>query len=224
MKLLTQNQASKLPYAPSVQAINKKLKAVHVPGFFVKHNGHAMVDIEHEDWEAMIEKRKDRMLRGAQPGVTLKNRKKINTEFKNNMAAEVTPDVPDHLPQSKPSAPLKPEYDDILEQAQIAKMMEPILKSQELEQKVEMRKLQLKKQASELIEYQLAEFLFFGYLERINMELLGITKKLAPTIDNLVKEKKPDAILKLLDREFEKMLIEAKTAQKEDVRKWKEEK
>lgn len=113
------------------------------------------------------------------------------------------------------------EIQDLAAQAKRAKLYEPILKAEKLRYENERRKLDLEREAGGLIEYQLAEWLFFGYIERINVELLSITKKLAPIIDNLVAEKKPNAILKAFDKEFGVILTEVRQAQKKDLEKWR---
>ena len=105
-----------------------------------------------------------------------------------------------------------------------AKLMDPILKNQITQHKIEMNKMELEKEAKALIETRMAEFLFFSYIERLHSDLLSMPKKIAPIIENLVKEKKPDEVIIRVLREIETILTEVKNAQKADVEKWRHEK
>lgn len=98
--------------------------------------------------------------------------------------------------------------------------------------KIEQEKLALKKEAANLIEWDLCEFLFTGYMERINRELLAFPKRISKNVELAIHDgaqtgKTPEAtaavICKLITRETETILREVKAAQKVEVETWKQE-
>ena len=113
------------------------------------------------------------------------------------------------------------ELQELHEEAQKAALMEPILKVKKLEFETERKENDLRKQAGELIEFSLAEYLFFGYMEKANNEILRLVKKLKPIIINLVNEQEPEELLKRLQRELETILVDLKDQQKRDLMNWR---
>lgn len=215
--IITRAEAEKLDHAPTRAYLTKVSKYIPRPGYLVDTEKGIMVDTEKYEWKELIRKRADKKVRKSQQG----GKRKINQpEIKS------PEEKPQRVKEPKPKRIIKTngsELDDLEEESMRAKLMEPILKNRSLEHKIEMNTLELKKAAGELIEFQLADFLFFGYMERINLELLGITRKIAPIIDNLVKEKKTEDILKRFNREIEIILKEIKAEQEKDIKQWQDE-
>lgn len=98
--------------------------------------------------------------------------------------------------------------------------------------KIEQEKLALKKEAANLIEWNLCEFLFTGYMERVNRESLAFPKRISKKVELAAQEsiqtgKTPEAIAatvcKLITREMETILREVKAAQKTEVENWLQE-
>lgn len=98
--------------------------------------------------------------------------------------------------------------------------------------KIEQEKLALKKEAANLIEWDLCEFLFTGYMERINRELLAFPKRISKNIELAIQDaaqtkQTPEAVAaivaKLITRETETIIREVKAAQKAEVEAWKSE-
>ena len=83
--------------------------------------------------------------------------------------------------------------------------------------------MKLKRQQKILIERDLSEFLYFGYMDRMNVDLLKIAKKITPRIRNLVREQQPDEIIKTINREITVVIREVKKQQKAELEKWLEE-
>ena len=230
MNRISQIEASKLEYAPTCAGINKKLKQKVVPGFFVEHENKMLVDTDHMEWKNLIRKRRNSSLKGNNSGE--------RTDIHKPRIPKPIKPVKLTKPE-KPAKPIKPTdpidiktiynksekkgIDDLLKESDRANIMEPILKSKKLQNEIEKQDLELKKTAGEVIEYQLGEFLFFGFIEKGFTDLLSISKKIRPIIENLCKENKPKDILKRYDREISSVLEEIKSQQKKDVKKWKEE-
>ncbi len=97
------------------------------------------------------------------------------------------------------------------------------LEIQEKEVKVANQIFIQKKQRSEVVEWNIADFLFFGYLEKINLDLLRMPKKIEPIVENLVKEGKTREIIRRFEREITTIIREVKKNQVETVQKWREE-
>jgi len=55
---ISQYAASKLPFAPSKQALNVKSKKLPPPGFFIEIDGKMKIDINHPQWEMLIDEMK----------------------------------------------------------------------------------------------------------------------------------------------------------------------
>lgn len=244
--LITQNEASRYPYAPTRQYLNKLSKDTPLPAFMQidpDDDGKIKIDPQHPAWVELLKEREARMRaeakgekkkRGVQPG-TIKPMKKVKPvkvakagTRKEQTQKATAADKPGTLPAAPSNAPptnppTNPDIDDLINQATIAKWEEQILKNEGQRYKNEQQKMRLKIAAGELIEFKLAEFLFFGYMEKLNIELLGLCKKIEPMVDNLVKEGKTKDILKLFNRHFGNILGEVKKAQGDDVKEWQEE-
>ena len=104
------------------------------------------------------------------------------------------------------------------------------LKCEKLEE--ELREKRIKNQTLEIklrranfqvIDWDLANFLFFGYAEKLSADLVKLPAKLKMVVDNLVSENDADGIIKRFERELTSVIREIKKAQALDVRKWREE-
>ena len=119
--------------------------------------------------------------------------------------------------------------------------------------KIEMQKIELEKIAGNLIELQFAQFAFFGYLERVNQEMLLLPKKFMAKIEHLLTDhivNNPDiqkiestelreavfSVLSSFDRkaiaseliklnisEYEEIIRTVKKSQLEDIDNWNKE-
>lgn len=64
----------------------------------------------------------------------------------------------------------------------------PLVKLQSDKLGVEEKRLKLKQKTANLISRELAEFLYLGYLDRLNREVLQVHNRVAPGIDLLIAE------------------------------------
>jgi len=123
-------------------------------------------------------------------------------------------------------APLSKSEKDmaaLIEESQRANLEEQILKNEKIRYQNEQERLKLMKNAGELIEFSLAEFLFTGYIEKLNTDILGMMKRLEPILTNLIKESDTKGVIKRVNKEIRSILIDVKKSQSDDVRKWKRE-
>ena len=116
-----------------------------------------------------------------------------------------------------------PELKSLAKAAYRADLEEQVLKNELHRFKIEQEKLKLKKEAGQLIEMSLANFIFLGYMEKMNIELLGLCKKIEPIIINMAKEKDGKGILKRFNREFQNIIVGVKKSQSDDLEEWREE-
>lgn len=253
MLLVTQNKASEMPYAPSRQYLCKLSKEKNRPEFFVDDGKKILVNIEHPSWAALLERRrkedpgrivktpkvktkretskpagtakaKGKSTQSTKGGV--KSQDRVITGKKSKLSGAVS--IPafgaaNEMNGGNGTGLSSKELNELIRKSTIAQLEEQVIKNEYNRAKAEQEKMKMKIAAGELIEFRLAEFLFFGYLEKLNIELLSLTKKIEPIIHNLVQEKDTKGVLKRFDREFENILTEVRKAQAEDVKTWNEE-
>lgn len=231
MKLITQKEASLLDYAPSLPGINKKLKAKKVPKFFVENDGKMMVNIQHPEWVALINRRMKQEQKGNHPGsspeVILKRAEKEKNPDADNggkIRGKGKKSKLDTYIDSIDFDNVKTtDMEELVNASQVANLREQILKNEKLSHEISIKQIELNKKSKNIIDISLAEFLYFGYMEKIGIELLMMTKKLRDKIEAKVQDNDSPGILKLIDREIETILREVKKAQKDDLEKWRKE-
>ena len=115
-----------------------------------------------------------------------------------------------------------------------ADLSQPIVKLRLERYKIEKQKIDLEKTAGDLIERSLADFLYTGYLDRLNRENLQYQNKIGAEIERLLFEKvvhlpegeEPDpkeiasSIVKLITREQEEILRNVKKQQLKALEQW----
>lgn len=153
---------------------------------------------------------------------------KLMKEWGVNPAPEKDPPKPPPAPPKKKnpkvevavSTPVSSSYQDLVDQAREAELKQEIYKADQLAYKIEQERLKLEKESAKLIEYSLAEFLFIGFMEKTNLQMLGMIKKLEPDLINLCRENEPQELLRLLTTNIESVVIDIKNQQKKDVENW----
>lgn len=124
------------------------------------------------------------------------------------------------------------EMEDIKFKSAKAQLEIPIHKAMLNRYKIEKEKLQIEKDSKTVIEFGTAEYLYLGYLDRVNMELLNISKRISKKIEleiqggihgELEPSKIASKILKLITREHEAILRDVVKEQKNDLQSWQEE-
>ena len=116
-----------------------------------------------------------------------------------------------------------PEILDLTIESHIAQLKKQPLKNEAQEFINERKKLELLKEAGDVMEFQVGDFLFFGYMEKCNNDIISMTKKLKLKITNFVNERDVDGLIKLIDKEHKSILSTIKKNQKKDVKNWQKE-
>lgn len=122
---------------------------------------------------------------------------------------------------------------DLRIESQKAELELPIQKSELNRYKIEQERIELDKNSRKLIETSLADYLFTGYLSRVNREVLNIPKRISKEVEleiqagvhgkiapGIITKK----IVKLFTREHEAILRNVIDQQKKEVEKWENEK
>ena len=201
---LTIRHAMAQPDAPKKRAFYDRAKKKPRPKFFKRSGGQLFVNVAHEDyltWHAAVNiKRKD-----------LANRRAPHTPL---VMDEISPQSGDESPDDD-GTPMG-RFDRL----KCKKLEEDIREKQIKNQTLEIK---LRRENHEIIEWNLAEYLFFGYLERLNTDLLKLGEKLTVVIENFVQDGDAGGILKRLKREHTSIIKEIKKAQALDLKNWQKE-
>jgi len=228
--LISQYAASKLPFAPSKQALNVKSKKLPPPGFFVEIDGKMKIDINHPEWEMLIESNKIKLLGGVESIQTemIKPEPKKRGRPKGKKTSlpaplETTPLIPPTDPEeplASPDTEDEKKYKKLVKKAAEAKLQGEINKTTISDLKIEQEKMELKKKAGQIAEFEFMNFLYFGYMEKVNTDCLGMMKRLEPILINLVKEGDCRGIIKRVNKELKSIFIEIKKSQSVDIKNW----
>ena len=138
------------------------------------------------------------------------------------------PENPDIIPEKKPKKIVKEkppvdDFADLIDKSRIAELKQEILKAEQLEYKNEREKIKLMQESQELVKFDLAEFLFFGFMEKTNNEILRLLRKIEPVIKDLCQENQPIELINRLTHDLEAIIKDIKKQQKQTVKKWKSE-
>jgi len=249
MPLITQHGASKLEGAPSKPYLSKMSKKIPRPLYFVDHEGKIKVDTDHFEWVSMLLARTSSTIAGFTNGLSMKKNldnivkppvkkapvKKIVKPKKKPVAKKKNEPKKSPAPKKEPETPPAPviihkakkpakgSIEELAEEAARARLEQEILKAKLLEYKTEQEQLKLMKESGGLIEYALADFLFIGFMELTNSQILSLLKKIEPVIVNMCIENNPKGILKRLTRDLESIIRDTKDNQAEAVKKWRTE-
>lgn len=191
--LLTQYQASQLPGAPDRTQLYVMVNSENPPSFAVPVEGKIMVNTEDESWKALL------------------LNKVFNSDIKKVKATK------------QESSDVSPEMLKLEMKSRKAKALHPVLRNRALHAKLKEQEILLKIKLGDLIDFKTAEYLFFGYMEKINLELMSLTKKIKPIIDSFVNEKNSDGLITHLLIEYKSILHNVKENQAKDVQSWRKE-
>lgn len=109
---------------------------------------------------------------------------------------------------------------DLTKESYKAQLMKHINDEKLQKYKIEQEKMKMMKAAGDIQERSFAEFLYYGYMEKCNLDFLSMMKKLKPKLDALVKEKDTAGVIKLINKEIKNTLTTIKKNQKKDVKEW----
>jgi hypothetical protein len=226
MNPVSLNYASHLPGAPTRQNLSLLSKKDNPPGYLINDGTGWKVDIDDPEWieytEARLEKEKSKP-------VTKKPQKKPQKKPKQKIVYVQPPEQ-----KKKENQKIKYREKSEKDRESLAE-----LQRQKLEKEIENKEianqhayLKLKSASHDIIDFRLAEFLFTGYLEKYNLEMLRYPGRLKQKIILIVQDiiRDPDSldagvnkIITEIRKEEETNIRETKAAQKLDIEKWRDE-
>lgn len=168
----------------SKATIGNKYNNDPVPWIRKKTNGRYEVDVEHAGFKQWIPS-----------AVENSERRKKEREDINDLAH--SPSSKKDLSDQKPNEESSDEDDEekekmfsqLAEASRKAKLEKPILENALTHYKTEQAKLKLEGDAGRVVPYELVDFMWLGYMDRINQQHLLYPKKFEPDIDKMLQAK-----------------------------------
>lgn len=201
MKLLTPSTASQIKDAPTKAYLYRVAKSDVKPDYFHFDGDKWMIDISHPEWTELLRKRARGAVSGKQ---NIPNKKPVEKS------------------KGKPHEPKIQKVDDDLDIADLKKI-ELQEKIKEKNIKNEILYLKMQKDSGNIIDFDLAKYLFFSYMEKANVDFFRAARKNEAIIDNFVKEGKTREIIQTVERECTSILKEMQKSQHESLEKWHDE-
>ena len=250
--LISQYAASKIPFAPTKQALNKKAKKIPPPQFFVEVDGKMRVDTDHPEWRDLLNEMQLRRagdishcgIRAGDvepPPPRKRGRPKKIESNKQDESEKIKPELLEppaalgkikahgELEKIKPKDTVRKktkdeiEFDKLYNLAARAKLQSEINKTSIQEYRLEQEKMQLKLRAGQLAEVPYMEFVYISHIEKLQNELLRLTEKIKSKINPFVQEKDTSGVLKILKNEITETIRDVKKGQIESCKSWKKE-
>jgi len=207
MSPLSIYQAAQIEGAPTRAYLSRLAKKENRPAFFLKDGDSWVIDVDCSTWKELI---KRRAKKAPTTGTSkTKQSKSSKTESKEKKTFKGESEIGNNPLEGKSIFQLK------------LKKLEEDVKEKEI--KNEISYLEMQKKSGNIIDFNLANYLFFSYMEKANVDFLRAAKKNEARIDNFVKEGKTRAIVKLFENEATAILKEIIKSQKLSLEKWKDE-
>jgi hypothetical protein len=218
MKTLNLTLASELKDAPTKAYLYRLVKIDNRPDYFYHDGDKWMIDIEHPTWLELLHNRAINGIPGHHKA-TVKNK----PEEKQERIAEKHETLSEKQSKSidKKIASMS-QIDTGLDIADL-KQMKLEAEVQEKKIKNEILYLTMQKQSGNIIDFSLAQYLFFSYMEKANIDFYRAARKNEAIIANFVKEGKVREIIQVVENECTAILKEIEKKQKEALDRWNEE-
>lgn len=117
---------------------------------------------------------------------------------------------------------LDPEYEKLRTQSTHAQLYKHIQVEELNHLKIENERVNFLKNAGRVAELSFMDFLYFGYMEKCNLDLIRMVKKLNHRWKPLLDKETLDKITDMLSKEVSYVLRGVKEKQKEEVESWKD--
>ena len=115
------------------------------------------------------------------------------------------------------------EYELLVSKSSHAQLYKHIQLEELNHLKIENERVNFLKNAGKVAELSFMDFLYFGYMEKCNLDLLKMVKKLKHRYRTFLDVEKLDKVIELLEREINYVLKGVKDKQKEELENWKNE-
>lgn len=205
VNLLNPSSAAQIKDAPTKAYLYRVVKKEDRPEYFYHDGTTWMIDIDHPEWLALLRKR-------AKGKVNIPN----DSAKENKLPAT---NVKTTMPPVKPP---KNTNTDSLDLADLKKLkLQADLEEKNIKNGI--LYLEMQKKSGNIIDFELAKYLFFSYMEKANVDFLRMAKKNEALIDNFVKENNTRGVVNLVEQEVTMILREVTKSQKEALDKWVEE-
>lgn len=124
--------------------------------------------------------------------------------------------------ETEKKKPFDPEYEKLKNRSANSVLMKH-LQVEELNQlKIENEKLTFLKNAGKVADVKFMDFLYFGYMEKANLDLMKMVKKIRVLYEPLVPVKVLKECIDILSDEISYVLKSIKKKQAEEVKNWKD--
>ncbi|MCP4394958.1 MAG: hypothetical protein GY804_11930 [Alphaproteobacteria bacterium] len=113
------------------------------------------------------------------------------------------------------------DIEELTDKASKAMLMKHIQLEELQKFKIEQEKIKLLTTSKDLVQVPFAEFLYYGYIEKCNIDMLAMCRKLKPKIISAVNEKDVVTVVNLINREISSTLETIRVSQERDVKNWR---
>ncbi len=194
--------------------LGKLIQTAPLPFFAIIEPGkkRPKIDVDHIAFREYVESSRSRQLQNASPSFRAEVIRDTSAVRKKFTGSSAQPKQTVRTPNTAPNKPLTEEQlADLADQSAQATLEMPIVKVSLEKYKVEQEKLKIQKNVMGIIEWQLAEYLFFGFADRIASESLQAVKKkrlsIKRTLSELLLQRIPnEKISEDTDKELRKFL------------------
>lgn len=115
------------------------------------------------------------------------------------------------------------EMGELIAKSAKAKLMQDINKEKIQKYEIEKKKLELEKAAGDVMEKEFGDFLFFGFMEKLYIDLNSMYKKLELVLDGPVKEGDLKEVIAILKKEVKAVQENVVRSQERDLEDWRRE-
>lgn len=113
------------------------------------------------------------------------------------------------------------EHRELSEQAEKASLKKSIQEERLRSIKLESEKMEVMAKAKQTINVKFGEFLFFSYMEKANVGILDMLKRVQPRIKDLILEQNADAIFEIYAKEAKAVFKDVKVRQAKEIDAWR---
>lgn len=209
MKLRSVNSLLGLSDYPTRRTFERLFAKKPRPKYCRRKDGKSVIDVSDKDWLAYIYDYKERRKKEALPKPPKKKKPKPRKKEQLKAIKDECASVEKIKPESKTLKSLKLEE------------LREKIRGQKIKNNI--ATVRLKKDEGLAIPTNMAEFLFFGFMDKCTTDLLLISKKVARRLESLIVANDSKGIQKLYDSEISLALYEIVKQQKKDVEVWVEE-
>ena len=119
--------------------------------------------------------------------------------------------------------PVDPEYEKLRTKSTHAQLFKHIQVEELNHLKIENERVNFLKNAGRVAELKFMDFLYIGYMEKCNLDLIKMVKKLRHRFSPFLGKEELEKVIDALAKEISYVLTGVKEQQKEEIENWKDE-